>query len=408
MKAMKEEQIRTILDRGVSQIIKRSSLEKLLRSGKKLRVKLGIDPTAPDLHLGHAVVLRKLRQFQDAGHKAVLIIGDFTGQIGDPSGRSKTRPALSEAEVKRNMKSYLAQAGKVIDVKKAEIRKNSEWHKRGGLKSLLELARTVTVQQVLEREDFQKRMKAGENVSTLETLYPLLQGYDSVAVKADVELGGTDQLFNLLMGRRVQRHFGMKEQQVLTTPLLVGLDGAQKMSKSLGNYVGLTDNPSDAFGKLMSLPDSVMSAYFELGTNLGERDIKNALAAPNPRDAKKRLAFEIVKLYHGEKSASAAQENFERMFSKKEIQVADMLELDFRTEYKAHAFEIQNLGGVAAVYLVVKSKVCPSNAKAWELIRQGGFKHNGVKIREPKKILSLKNGDVLKIGKRHVFRVRLT
>jgi tyrosyl-tRNA synthetase len=251
-------------------------------------------------------------------------------------------------------------------------------------------------------------MKAGENVSTLETLYPLLQGYDSVAVKADVELGGTDQLFNLLMGRRVQRHFGMKEQQVLTTPLLVGLDGAQKMSKSLGNYVGLTDNPSDAFGKLMSLPDSVMSAYFELGTNLGERDIKNALAAPNPRDAKKRLAFEIVKLYHGEKSASAAQENFERMFSKKEIQVADMLELDFRTEYKAHAFEIQNLGGVAAVYLVVKSKVCPSNAKAWELIRQGGFKHNGVKIREPKKILSLKNGDVLKIGKRHVFRVRLT
>jgi tyrosyl-tRNA synthetase len=382
-----------LLGRGVHGVISRRALEEKLARGKKLRVKLGIDPTAPDLHLGHAVALRKLREFQDLGHKAVLIIGDFTAQIGDPSGKSKTRPPLTEREVKKNMKAYLAEAGKVIYVKRAEIRWNSEWHAKGGLHALLALARAVTVDQVLEREDFKKRRAAGEGVSVLEALYPLLQGYDSVAVQADVELGGTDQTFNLLMGRRVQRAFGMKEQDILTVPLLEGLDGARKMSKSLGNYIGLADNPRDMYGKAMSLPDKLMAKYFELCTDV-PRVTAAAHIKKNPRGAKARLAFEIVKFYYGEAKARRAEEDFVKVFLKKETD--GHAEVFAPRAARAFAFEVVGATGA------VKSK-----SEAWRLIEQGGFSVSGEKITDPKAKIELKNGDVLKVGKRRFFRVKL-
>ena len=400
MEAMKEDQIRTILERGVSQIIERSDLEKLLRSGKKLRVKLGIDPTAPDLHLGHAVVLRKLRQFQDAGHKVVLIIGDFTAQIGDPSGKSKTRPALSESDVKKNMKTFLAQAGKVIDVKKAEIRRNSEWYKKGGIRLLLSLAQASTVQQVLKREDFRKRIDEGNEVSLLETLYAVLQGYDSVAVKADVELGGDDQRLNLLSGRRIQRHFDMAEQQILTTPLLVGLDGTQKMSKSLGNYVGLTFAPDDMFGKIMSLPDANMREYFELCTDLTRLEVEGILVLVNPRDTKKKLAFEIVKLYHGERSAKKAEESFTKTFSKKEVSGEGL------PEFKVKRNKLSVLDLILSPQTTTRPTL-KSKGEAQRLISQGGVRIN----RETKKnfweIVEVKDGDVFEIGKHHFFRIKI-
>jgi tyrosyl-tRNA synthetase len=388
------EHIREILVRGTSQIVDRVQLEKLLASGKKLRVKLGIDPTAPDLHLGHAVVLRKLRQFQDLGHRVVLIIGDFTGQVGDPSGKSKTRQALSEKEVKRNEKKYLAQARKIIDVRRAEVHHNSEWYKKGGVKLLLRLAASASIQQVMKREDFRQRFAANGDVTMLEAMYPLLQGYDSVAVKADVEIGGQDQLLNLLMGRRVQRSFGMAEQQVLTTTLLIGMDGTQKMSKSIGNYVALTDTPNDMFGKLMSVPDRLMRAYFELCTDMPPLESERLLRAGNPRDAKLRLAQEIVKMYHGPKAAGAAEERWKKVFSRK--QVADDVP------------ELRLVGGhLAAVDIPMVAHVVKSKSEAWRLVEQGGVKVNDKAVTEPREMVSLKTGDVVKIGKKNFFRVKI-
>jgi tyrosyl-tRNA synthetase len=284
--------IETILSRGTEQIIMRDHLENALRSGTSLRVKLGIDPTSPDLHLGHTVVLRKLQQFQELGHTIVLIIGDFTARIGDPSGRSETRKILTEKEIQKNLKNYLAQASKVVNVKKAEVRYNSEWHEKKGLAALLELARATTIQQILKREDFQKRLETDSEISLLETLYPILQGYDSVAVRADVELGGTDQIFNLLMGRRVQRYFKMKEQDIVTAPLIEGLDGTKKMSKSYGNAIGIAETPKEMFGKVMAIPDSLIEKYFTLLTDV---DIpKNS----DPYKSKMFLAETIVEMYH--------------------------------------------------------------------------------------------------------------
>ena len=279
MKSPKEQKIRKILTHGVEEIIVKEHLEKALKSGKKLRVKLGIDPTAPDLHLGHTVPLIKLGQFQRAGHKIVLIIGDFTATIGDPSSRTEARKSLSERQVKSNMKKYIDYAGKIIDVKKTEIRHNSEWLKSGGVKLFLELAKGASIQQILKREDFRKRLALGNDVSVLESLYPLFQGYDSVAVKADVEIGGRDQKLNLLMGRRIQRSFGMPEQDIMTFPLIEGTDGVRKMSKSYGNYVALDEKPNEMFGKLMTIPDSLVKKYFEALTdtdsprNLKPRDV---------------------------------------------------------------------------------------------------------------------------------------
>lgn len=387
---MEHEKIHTLLTRGVETVVERSHLEDALRSGRKLCVKLGIDPTSPDLHLGHAVVLRKLREFQDLGHKAVLIIGDFTAQIGDPSGRSEARKPLADAEIKRNMKTYLAQAGKVIDVKRAEVRKNSEWYKKGGPATLLELARAATFQQALKREDFKKRIAEGGDVSLLETLYPLLQGYDSVAVRADVELGGEDQLLNLLMGRRVQRHFHMKEQDVMTTPLLEGIDGVRKMSKSFGNYVAIQDPPDEMFGKIMRIPDAIVEKYFVVCTDLDHRKVASLKKSLKPRDLKVRLALEITKRYHSAAVAESAVKRFNLLFSKKDLSGA-LPELKLPR------------GPIAAVDVAIRSGVVKSRSEAW----RRGLSVDGRRIDKPGEKLSFRGGEIIKIGKRHFFRVRI-
>ena len=394
MKKASREDIRDVLVRGTSQVIDRSSLEKMLMSGKKLRVKLGIDPTAPDLHLGHAVVLRKLRQFQDLGHRVILIIGDFTGQIGDPSGKSKTRVALTESQVRKNMKTYLAQAKKILDMRRAEVKKNSAWLQKLNGAKLIDLMSKVTVQQIIERDDFSKRIAAHQSVRTHELLYPILQAYDSVVVRADLELGGNDQLFNLLVGRALMERFSLPPQQIMTTQLLIGLDGTQKMSKSLGNYIGITEAPNDMFGKVMSIPDRLMRPYFELCTGLPYLEIEKILRAGNPRDAKLSLAREIVRMYHGPKAAARAEERWKKVFSRREV--ADDIP------------ELRLVGGhMSAADVPVAAKVAKSKSEAWRLVEQGGLKVNDKPLADPRAMVSLKTGDVVKIGKKNFFRVKI-
>lgn len=386
-----EEKVKHLLERNVEEVVVRKHLEDTLHSGKKLRVKFGIDPTSPDLHVGHAVVLRKLKDFQDMGHTIVLIIGDFTARIGDPSGRTEARRPIAEADIKKNMKAYLDHAGKVVDVGKAEISYNSEWFAKGGVQRIVELASMASMQQVLKRADFKKRLNAGNDVTLLEVLYPLFQGYDSVAVKADVELGGTDQTFNLLMGRQIQRHFGMREQDILTVPLLEGLDGVKKMSKSAGNYIGLEDEPGDMFGKVMSLPDKLTERYFLLATELEKNEIKKLQKELKPRDLKARLAREIVKLYHGETAARAAEERFGAMYSKGEMP-KDLPELALA-------------GNISVLDLVVASGAAKSKGEARRLIEQGAVEVGKQTKKDPNEILSLEGGEVVRIGKKHFFRV---
>jgi tyrosyl-tRNA synthetase len=314
----------TTLASGSVDLVPKGGLGERLAAGRPLRVKLGVDPSRPDLTLGHAVVLRKLRQFQDAGHVAVLIIGDFTARIGDPSGQSDTRPMLTEEEIRANAETYLAQAGKVIDVEAAEIHGNAEWLAGIDMAEVIRLAATATLAQMLEREDFRERYQAERPISVVELLYPLLQGYDSIAIRADVELGGTDQTFNLLMGREVQRAYGQEPQVVLTLPLLEGTDGVRKMSKSLDNYVGLTEPADDMFGKLMRIPDRLIPKFLRLSTPLdpGEIDaIEQGLGAGvvHPNQAKRRLAREVVDLYHGSGAGTAAEERFDRVHRKHEL-----------------------------------------------------------------------------------------
>jgi len=318
-----DKKIDEILNRGVEEIIEKEHLAQILKTGKQIRVKFGIDPTAPDLHLGHGVPLRKLRQFQDLGHKAVLIIGDATAMVGDPSGRSETRKMISSSEIKKNMKNYLKHAGKILDIKKTEVRYNSDWLDKN-MTTILELSKAGTIQQVLHRADFKKRIDNNQDITILEVLYPLLQGYDSVVIKADLEIGGTDQKFNLLMGRRVQRFYQMKEQDVLTLPLLEGTDGVKKMSKSYGNYISLDEKPNDMFGKLMSISDNLIAKYMKLCTDISLSEIEqieNGIAKQliNPKEAKIKLALNIIKTYHNEKEAVEAQKVWEKTFSKKEI-----------------------------------------------------------------------------------------
>ncbi len=390
----KNEAVKELLARRVSEVINREHLEKELLGGKKLRVKLGIDPTSPDLHLGHAVVLQKLKEFEKLGHQIVLIIGDFTAQIGDPSGRVEARKPLNAVEIKKNMKEYLTQAGKVINVKKAEIFQNSKWFSREGVEKLIELAGAASIQQVLRRADFGKRLDAGQDVSLLEALYPVLQGYDSVKVRADVELGGSDQKFNLLMGRRIQRHFGMKEQDILTVPLLEGIDGERKMSKSFGNYIGLSDAPDDMFGKIMSVPDKLVRKYFTFCTDIAETDINKLEKELKPRDLKARLGFEIVKLYHGGKAAEKAEERWDKLFSKKEISGDELqpLKLD-KSSY--HSVE-----------LVMKSGIPKSRSEAWRLVEQGAVSVDD-EIMSNTRRTPLSTGQILKIGKKNFFRIKI-
>src|SRR3989344_974300 len=340
-----------------------------------MRVKLGIDPTAKDLHVGHTVPLRKLRTYQDAGDTAVLIIGDFTTRIGDPSGRSELRPMLTPEQIKDNEAGYLEMASKVLDIKKTEIHHNSEWFEGKGMDFLMDLMRRVTVAQVLEREDFQNRMKSGVDVALLEIIYPILQGYDSVAVKADVEIGGTDQTFNLLMGRRIQRSFGVPEQEVVTLPILEGLDGTQKMSKSLGNYISLNDSPDEMFGKIMSIPDALMEKYYMLLTDL-VFDKNQA-----PRAAKEKLAKNIVTQYHGAEAAQKAQEEFANVFSKGGV-----------PETMPEGVVVGDLAGTMAAHFKI------SKSEAHRKIAEGAVSINGTTTKDPKE--SVKPGDILRAGRK--------
>ena len=391
-----ENKVNDILSRGVEEVIDKEHLKERLIKGEKLRVKLGIDPTAKDLHLGHTVVLRKLRQFQDTGHQAVFIIGDFTATIGDPSGRDALRPSLSKDQIEENMKNYLAEAGKVIDIKKAEIRYNSEWYKNKDNDFLMDLASKFTIARLLERDDFQKRLKEERDISLLEILYPILQGYDSFEVKADVELGGTDQKFNLLMGRKVQKRYGQAEQDIITTPLIEGIDGVKKMSKSLGNYIGLSDKVSDMFGKVMSLPDELMVKYFTLLTGVLDKDIdllkkdrlNPSLAKISPKEWKERLAFEIVRMYHGGKEAEKTRDEWERVFSKGELPE-----------------NIENAPGegMKLVDFVTEHALATSSSEAKRLLDQGAVSVNDEIIKEWGYLL--KKGDVVRVGPRKFLKV---
>ena len=381
-----DEQI-NFLTRGCVDVVSKADLAKKLESGKTLKVKLGCDPTSADLHLGHSVALSLLRRFQDLGHKAVLVIGDFTAAVGDPSGRDSTRPVLPREKILENAKTYTEQAFKVLDPSKTEIRFNSEWldpFVTG--KDLLQTLQKVTVAQVLERDDFKKRMASGNPISLLEVLYSLFQGQDSVALHADVELGGTDQIFNLLVGRQLQKNNGQEPQVAITVPLLVGLDGVKKMSKSYGNYVGLNDEPNDMFGKLMSIPDELMPMYYELLTSENMDEIK----AMHPMAAKKKLAGIMVTRFHGEDAAKAALENFEKVFSKKELPT-DM------PEFKAE-------DGALLSAIIFAAGAAQSKNKARGLIEQGAVRLKGEKVPQDGP-LHFEAGDVLQMGKRHFFKL---
>lgn len=382
-----EKKIDEVLNIGTEEVIEKEHLLNEMRSGRCLNIKFGIDPTMPDLHLGHSVPLRKLRQFQDLGHQAILIIGDATAMAGDPSGRSETRKMLSSTEVKNNMKNYLKQAGKILDIKKTKVVYNSKWLNNKMI-TILELSKAGSIQQVLHRSDFKKRIENDQDITLLEILYPLMQGYDSVAVKADLEIGGTDQKFNLLTGRRVQRYFKMAEQDILTLPLLEGLDGIKKMSKSYGNYIALDEAPADMFGKTMSLPDSLITKYFELCTNLQQIEIPKS---KNPRDVKMKLAFEIVKIYHGEKKAKEAEENFVKTFQKKEI--PDDME------------EVKSSIGELLSEILVKNKVLSSKGEWRRLVLENAV-HDLLKNQNITDVnLKLRENLTLRIGKKRFIKI---
>ena len=388
-----EQTIKELLTRGVSEVIDRVSLEKKLKSGKKLRIKFGIDPTGSQLHIGHAVPLQKLRQFQEAGHQIILLIGDYTAMIGDPSGRNETRPPLTKEQVEENMKTYVQQASKVIDINNIELRHNSEWFgKPDSARLFMELSSKITVARILERDDFQKRLAEGNDIAMQEIMYPLLQGYDSVALQADVELGGNDQKFNLLIGRKLQKKYDQAEQDIITVPILEGLDGEKKMSKTYGNFIGLTDKPEEMFGKVMSIPDSLIIKYFELATDVSmdeitqyKEKIKNGA---NPRDYKMKLGQSLVKMYHGEKEAVKAQEYFVSTFSKKEVPT-DIPEL------KPSKNDI--------ITVLVESKICKSTSEARQNIVQGGVKINGEKVVDIQ--TKTKKGDIVQKGSRFFVKI---
>jgi tyrosyl-tRNA synthetase len=388
---------------GAVDIVPEGGLETKLAAGRPLRVKFGVDPSRPDLTLGHTVVLRKLRQFQDAGHTAVLIIGDFTARIGDPSGTSDTRPMLTEDEVDANAKTYLEQAGMVIDVDSAEIRHNAEWGASMDMPKLLRLASSVTVAQMLEREDFRARYEAGRPISVVEFLYPLFQGYDSVAVASDVELGGTDQTFNLLMGREIQRAWGMEPQVVLTMPLLEGTDGVRKMSKSLDNYVALTESPDEQFGKLMSIPDTLIARYLRLLSAMPageieaiEADLADGAAA---NAAKRRMAREIVDAYHRAGAGAEAEARFDRVHRRHEIP-EDVEEATIPADAMRD-------GRVWLPRLMVGVGLASSNTEARRAVEQGGVRLDGEPVTDPDAELlpDALRGKVLQVGRRRFVRL---
>ncbi len=392
------------LTAGADRVISADDLEAKLRRGTPLRVKLGIDPTASDIHLGFAVVLRKLRQFQDLGHQAVLILGDFTARVGDPSGRSATRPRLTADEVDAHAETYLEQVVKVLDPGRLEVHRNSEWLGTMGMEGILTLAGRATVAQLLERDDFQQRYRAGAPISLVELLYPLLQGWDSVMVRADVELGGSDQLFNNLMGRALQADEGQERQVVLTMPLLVGTDGIRKMSKSYGNFVGIAEPPAEQFGKLMRIPDPLMASYFALTTGWGPGVVADVAAqmasgALAPAAAKRLLARTIVDLYHGVGAGPAAEAEFDRVFRSHEAP-GDIPVFQLAAD---HLVE----GRIRLARLLALAGLVPSNAEGRRKILQGGVRLDGERAADPDAELEpeLLDGVVVQVGRRAWARI---
>jgi len=399
MKRLSIEEELEILTSNVVEIIPENGLEEKLKKAREenrpLRVKLGADPSAPDLHLGHAVVLRKLKQFQDLGHQVVFIIGDFTARIGDPSGRSETRKPLTPEQVKKNALTYQEQVGKILDISRAEIRYQEEWFGKMKLEDVLVLTSKYTLARMLERDDFAQRFKEQRPIFLHEIMYPLLQAYDSVAIKADIELGGTDQKFNLIVGREIQREYGLEPQVAMLMPILEGLDGKQKMSKSLGNYIGLTDPPNQMYGKVMSISDELIIRYFELATELPKeeiREIKRKMKEGilNPRDAKARLAREIVKIYHGEEASIRAEEEFNRIFRNKEL--PEEVQEVIINEPKIWIVKLLTLVGAAK-----------SNSEAKRLISQGAVEINGSRIEDINMDIEIDKPFILRVGK-HFFR----
>ncbi len=390
--------------RGTAEIIPEEELagkiERAIKKNVPLRVKLGCDPSRPDLHLGHSVVLKKLRQFQDLGHTAVLIVGDFTGMIGDPSGRNKARPSMTLDETRKNGETYFLQASRILSKDNLQIVYNSDWLGKMSFEDVIKLASRYTVARMLERDDFEKRFRSQEPISVHEFLYPLAQAMDSVAVRADIELGGTDQKFNLLVGRDIQREYGLDPQVILTMPLLVGTDGVDKMSKSLGNYIAITDPPEEMYGKTLSIPDSLIYDYFLLTTDVPGpelAEIRNQLESKsvNPRDLKRRLAREIVSLYHSREAAVQAEEHFDRVFVRKEI--PDEIQ---------EVILPQGGGEYTILQLLVNVGAAKSNGEARRLVSQGGVTIDGSRVSDPNVSVDPATPFILKVGKRKFYKIR--
>ena len=400
---MQEAELNYLLKRGVAEIIVEDEMAQLLRAGKKLRLKEGFDPSFPDIHLGHMVALRKLRQFQERGHQIVLIVADWTAQIGDPSGMSATRPMLSLEEVKANAETYMQQFFTIVDKAKTEIRWQSEWFGKFDLSDIIKLTSKFTVAQFLARDDFNARYKAEKPIALTELLYPLLQAYDSVAIEADVEFGGTDQKFNFLVGRELQSMMGQRPQQCFMVPLLVGTDGSQKMSKSLGNYIGVTESPEQIYGKVMSVPDDLVLTYFELLTDVPDDELKEFSEGlkqqeVNPMMLKKRLAREIIAQLYDQKAASEAEAHFERTVQQKEMP-------DEIPECRLSFKELcpQPGSGVDISRLLVAAGLTKSRSEANRLIKQGAVAADGNKITT--NITTIKSGCIIKVGKRRFAKI---
>lgn len=389
-----------LLTRGVEDIIVRKDLEKKLKSGRKLRIKHGVDPTTKDLHIGYAVIYNKLKAFQDLGHKVVFLIGDFTARFGDPSNQEKTRTLRDKKEVRDLAKDYVNQVGEILDLKKTEIRYNSEWYEKMRADELLMLMSHFTTQRMMERDMFQERIKKNVEIWLHEPVYPVLQAYDSVMLKSDFTIIGSDQTFNELKARDLQRDFGQEPQDVISMKILIGTDGKMKMSQSLGNYIGITESPNSQFGKVMSIPDNIIIHYFELATRVPVNKIeeikKQLKEGLNPRDAKARLAFEIVKIYHGEKEAKGAEEEFNRIFREKEIP----------TKPQTFAIDSSLAQEIWVVELLTISKLASSKSEARRLIDQGGVKIDGKVIKEKEAKVTVSDGMIIQVGKRKFLKLK--
>ncbi|EOS57978.1 MULTISPECIES: tyrosine--tRNA ligase [Paenibacillus] len=397
-----------VISRGVVEIVPEDELkQKVIKSvvtGKPLKVKLGLDPSAPDIHIGHTVVMQKLRQFQELGHQVQLIIGDFTGRIGDPTGKSETRKQLSEEDVQRNAETYRKQIFKILDPEKTQVNFNSEWLAPMTFADVVKLSAKVTVARMLERDDFTKRYTSGQPISIHEFFYPLMQGMDSVALESDIELGGTDQKFNLLMGRTLQKEYGKDTQVAIMTPIIEGLDGVQKMSKSLGNYIGIDEAPNEIYGKAMSVPDELMTKYFELVTDLSLEELAELTeglksGAVHPRDAKMKLAHTLVRMYHGQEAADAAQEHFVTVFQQRAL--PEDIE-----EKEIPAAELDN-GKIRLIKLLTLIGFAASNGEARRSIQQGAVKLNEAKISDPNAEVELTGGEIIQVGKRKFAKLQI-